>query len=174
MFASGFMRWFSRAAECYEPADCPHVVGPAQCPVAHRATPRAFAEGGLADSPSPLGAVPVLTVAISQTADDMVIRVKGEATVECAGPLVDGLLAPTAHHPAVVTLDLSELLCISTLAMAGLETFRRGVVRTGGRVRLAKGLKPAVNEALIRAELFDLFETTGAGDEGPRRTKAEG
>ena len=166
MFASGFMRWFPRAAECYEPAECPHVAGPAQCPFAHRATRPVFAEGQLADSRSPFAAVPVLTVAISHTADDMVIRVKGEATSECAGPLVDGLLAPTAHHPPVVTLDLSELRCISTLAMAVLVTFRRGVVRTGGRVRLAEGLQPAVNEALKRAELFDLFEATG--DQGGR------
>jgi anti-anti-sigma factor len=112
--------------------------------------------------------VPVLTVAISQTADDMLIRVKGEATVECAGPLLDGLLAPAARHPAVVTLDLSELRCISSLAMAVLVIFRRGVVRTGGRVRLAEELQPAVKEVLVRAELFDLFETTALKDEAAR------
>jgi anti-anti-sigma regulatory factor len=65
-----------------------------------------------------------------------------------------------AQRSAVVTLDLSQLRCISNLAMGVLVTFRRGVVRRGGRVRLANGLLPAVQEALAQAELLDLFETT--------------
>jgi hypothetical protein len=36
-----------------------------------------------------------------------------------------------------VTLDLSELRSISSLAMGVLVAYRRGVVRRGGRVRLA-------------------------------------
>jgi hypothetical protein len=44
--------------------------------------------------------------------------------------------------------------------MGVLVTYRRGVVRAGGRVRLAAELQPAVHEALARAELLDLFETT--------------
>jgi anti-anti-sigma factor len=90
----------------------------------------------------------------------MVIRVKGEARVDCAGALLDGLLASTARRQALVTLDLSELRSISSLAMGVLVAYRRGVVRSGGRVCLAEGLQPAVHEALARAELFDLFETT--------------
>jgi anti-anti-sigma factor len=58
-----------------------------------------------------------------------------------------------------VTLDLSELRFISSLAMGVLVTFRRSVVRTGGRVRLAEGFQPAVKEALTRAGLLDLFAT---------------
>jgi hypothetical protein len=53
-----------------------------------------------------------------------------------------------------------ELRSISSLAMGVLVAYRRGVVRAGGRVRLAGGLQPAVHEALARAELFDMFETT--------------
>ena len=102
---------------------------------------------------------------VSQTADDLVIRVKGEARVECAGALLDGLLAPAARRPAVVTLDLTELRSISCLAMGVLVAYRRGVVRNGGRVRLAEGLRPPVQEALARAELFDLFQTSA--DAGP-------
>jgi anti-anti-sigma factor len=71
-----------------------------------------------------------------------------------------GLLAPAARRPAVVTLDLSELRSISSLAMGVLVAYRRGVIRAGGRVFLAGALQPAVHEALARAELFDLFETT--------------
>jgi hypothetical protein len=36
----------------------------------------------------------------------------------------------------------------------------RGVVGNSGRVRLAEGLQPVVYEALARARLFELFETT--------------
>jgi anti-anti-sigma regulatory factor len=69
------------------------------------------------------------------------------------------LLAPAACHPAVVTLDLSELRSLSSLAMGVLVAYRHGVVRSGRRVRLAEELQPAVKEALIRAKVLDLFET---------------
>jgi anti-anti-sigma factor len=99
-------------------------------------------------------------VSVLQTAAALVIRVKGEATVQSVGVLQAGLLAPSACRPAVVTLDLSELCSICCLAMGVLVAYRRGVVRTGGRVRLAEELQPAVKEALARAELFGLFEAT--------------
>jgi anti-anti-sigma factor len=99
-------------------------------------------------------------VTVGETAEGMVIRVAGEARVDCAGVLLADLLIPAACRPPVVTLDLSELRFISSLALGVLVTFRRGVVRAGGRVRLAGGLQPAVHEALARAELFELFETT--------------
>jgi anti-anti-sigma factor len=105
-------------------------------------------------------------VAVSHTPDDMVIRVKGEARVECASALLGALLAPAARRPGVVTLDLSELRCISSLALGVLVGYRRGVVRAGGRVRLAGGLQPAVQEALARAELLDLFEATAGAAPG--------
>jgi anti-anti-sigma factor len=107
-----------------------------------------------------VAAYPVVQVSVIQTAADLIIRVKGEARVECAGALEDGLLAAAARRPAVVILDLSELRSISCLAMGVLVIYRRGVARAGGRMRLAQGLQPAVHEALARAELLDLFETT--------------
>jgi anti-anti-sigma factor len=98
-------------------------------------------------------------VAVNQTADGLVIRVKGQARADCVGALLAGLLAPEARRPAAVTLDLSELRSISSQALGVLEAYRRSVVRTGGRVRLARELQPVVKEALARAGLFDLFET---------------
>ena len=97
---------------------------------------------------------------VDQTSDDLVLRIKGEAHPAGVGALLAGLLAPTACRPALVTLDLSELRGISCLAMGVLVSYRRSVVRRGGRVRLAEPLQPAVREALARAELLDLFETT--------------
>jgi anti-anti-sigma regulatory factor len=101
-------------------------------------------------------------VEVSQTADGRVIRVKGEARAECAGALLDGLLA-SGPRPEVVTLDLSELCSISPLALGVLAAYRRIVVRTGGRVRLAGVLQPAVKESVVWAELFDLSRPAPTG-----------
>lgn len=150
MLTAHLKRWFCPPAVCTARGERPQVVAPAH----HM--PRA---------PRPLPPVPTVQVVVSQTADDMVVRVKGEARVDSAGALLDGLLRPAARRPALVTLDLSELRSISSLAMGVLVAYRRGVVRTGGRVRLAAGLQPGVKEALARAELLELFET--AADVGP-------
>jgi anti-anti-sigma factor len=99
----------------------------------------------------------------------MLIRVKGEATAQSCGSLLAGLLSPSACRPTVVTLDLSELRSISCLALGVLVAYRRGVVRNGGRVFLAEALHPPVKEALVRAQLFDFFETAGATGPAPNR-----
>jgi anti-anti-sigma factor len=116
-------------------------------------------------TPRPSAASPAVQVSLIQTAPDLVIRIKGEATAQSVGVLLAGLLAPSACRPAVVTLDLSELRSISCLAMGVLVAYRRSVVRTGGRVRLAEELQPAVHEALARGELLGLFEATA--EDGP-------
>jgi anti-anti-sigma factor len=152
MFTYYFPQWFARPAKYPAPGERPQVVAPAL------PAPRVS---------RPAAAAPAVEVAVSQTADGLVIRVKGEARVDCAGALLAGLLAPAARRPPVVTLDLSELRSISSLAMGVLVAYRRGVVRAGGRVRLAEDLQPAVREALARAELFDLFETCAAAGAAP-------
>jgi anti-anti-sigma factor len=145
VFTSLLTGWFARPAEGAAPGDCPPIDAPAL--------------------PSPRASAAAVQVEVSQTADGLVIRVKGEARDECAGALLDGLLAPAARPRAVVTLDLSALRSTSCLAMGVLAAYRRSVARTGGRVRLAGVLQPAVKESLVRAELFDLFETSA--DAGP-------
>jgi anti-anti-sigma factor len=145
MRTSSLRRWFAPPAGCGTPAERTPVVAPT-LPARH--------------APRPSTAGPAVQVSVIQTAADLVIRVKGEATVQSVGVLQASLLAPSACRPAVVTLDLSELRCISCLAMGVLVAYRRGVVRTGGRVRLAEAFPPAVHEALARAELLELFEAT--------------
>jgi anti-anti-sigma factor len=152
MLISYLRRWFRRPANGNVQADRPQVVAPA---FAARQPPRPKAAAGGVE------------VVVTQTPDGMVLRVKGDAGVECAGVLLAGLLAPAALRPAVVTLDLSELRSISSLALGVLVAFRRGVVRIGGRVRLAEGLQSPVREALARAELFDLFEITSDPELAP-------
>jgi hypothetical protein len=74
--------------------------------------------------------------------------------------MTSGLLAPSAQRTSVVTLDLSEVRSLSCLATGVLVSFRRGVVRAGGRVRVAEELQSAGKEALARADLLKLFKTT--------------
>jgi len=111
-------------------------------------------------APRALAVSPVLEVAVTETSDNLIVRVKGEARVEFAGALADALLTAAARRLAVITLDLSQLHFISSLAMGVLVSYRRGVIRRGSRGRLAEQLQPEVKEALARAKLLDLFETT--------------
>jgi anti-anti-sigma factor len=144
MLYVNFIRWLFPPAEREIPADSPQVVAP-------EVPPRTALR--------PAARVPGVNVTISRTGDDMVVRVEGEARVDCAGALLDGLLRPSACRSPVVTLDLSGLRSISALAVGVLVCYRRSVVRTGGRVHLARQLQPAVRAALTRAGLPDLFET---------------
>jgi anti-anti-sigma factor len=145
MLTSLLSNWFTRPAKRAAP-DTPPIDAPA-LPVPH-----------------PWGAA--VAVEVSHTADGIVVRVKGEPQLECAGALMNGLFAFAAPRPAVVTLDLSGLHSISCLGLGVLVAYRRAVVRAGGRVRLAGVLQPAVKESLVRAKRFDLFET-----EDCRRTR---
>jgi anti-anti-sigma factor len=151
MLTSHLARWFSRPPEHVAPGGRFRVVVPVY------RTQRSSAAG------------PAVEVAVSQTSDHVVIQIKGEARADCAGELLAALLTPAARRPALVTLDLSELRCISSLAMGVLVGYRRGVVRAGGRVRLAGPLQPAVHDALARAELLNLFETTASARPVPGR-----
>jgi anti-anti-sigma factor len=129
------------------PASAPEAKPPV--PVA-RAVP-------LRRSPDPAAD---LQVSASRTADEVIIHISGVAGVNQSGALLSGLLAASACRPSVVTLDLSDLRFLSSIAMGVLMTYRRGVVRAGGRVRLAELLQPEVREALARVGLCDLFEAT--------------
>jgi anti-anti-sigma regulatory factor len=152
MFTAPFKRWFTRPAVGEAAGKVRDVVPPAR--PAHRA--RRPSEQGRG-----------VEVQIGQTPYEMVIRLKGEATVNATGALLNGLLVPSACRRALVTLDLSQLDSISTLAMGVLVAYCRGVIRRGGRVRLAKDLTPAAREAVARADLLGLFERTA--DTAPER-----
>ncbi|HKB38358.1 MAG TPA: STAS domain-containing protein, partial [Gemmataceae bacterium] len=95
-----------------------------------------------APSPTPEGMrrVPRIEVAVTEAPGEVVVRVAGKGCVGQADALAAGLLGLSARRPALVTLDLSGLSFISSLAMGTLVSFHRGVVRAGGRVRLAAGL----------------------------------
>jgi hypothetical protein len=64
----------------------------------------------------------------------------------------------SARRAPLVTLDLSRLSLLSTLALGALATFRRGIVRAGGRVRLVPSLQERVRESLERTGMIALFK----------------
>lgn len=99
-----------------------------------------------------------IEVEVSQTTDEMVIRIAGDATVETAGEFLNGLLFPSTRRQLVVVIDLSALRSISCLAMGVLVAYCRSVLRRGGQVRLYEKLQPAVKEMLVQAKLLDFFE----------------
>jgi anti-anti-sigma factor len=106
-------------------------------------------------------------LSINETPAEVIVRVAGEVRLGQVDELAAALLCLSARRPALVTLDLSGLSFISSLAMGVLVTFRRGVVRAGGRVRLADTLQGSVREALVRAELLALFDSPEGAEGRP-------
>jgi anti-anti-sigma factor len=102
-------------------------------------------------------------VTTDQTAEGLVVRVKGIAGVKQVGALESGLMRSLARRPSAVTLDLSNLCSISCLAMGVLMSYRRGLLRVESRVHLAGHLQPAVREALERANLLNVFREAPTG-----------
>jgi anti-anti-sigma regulatory factor len=104
-----------------------------------------------------VGCLPLIEVRIEETPTEVVVRVSGQAGVRQAGELTAALLSPSARRPSLLTLDLSGLTCVSSLALGALTAFQRGLVRAGSRVRLAPVLQGPVRAALAQAELLPLF-----------------
>jgi anti-anti-sigma factor len=100
-----------------------------------------------------------MAVEVLETATGVLFRVRGEVGIAEAGALGASLSRLVAGRPTTLTFDLSELLFISSLALAVLKAYRGAAVRAGARVRLAPDLHPVVREALDRAELTALFES---------------
>ena len=111
--------------------------------------------------------VPQIEVEVSETPEQMVVRIAGEASFRLAGDLEVVLLRLSLRRPPLVTLDLSGLHFVSSLAMGALVAFHRGVVRAGGRVRLAAALQWPVRECLERAGLLILFGPPEEGAAAP-------
>jgi anti-anti-sigma factor len=102
-------------------------------------------------------------VEVVEAPEETLVRVRGEGLVMEVDHLQAGLLRLAAQRLTFVTVDLSELRFISSLAMGVLVGFRRGVVRGGGRLRLLPAMQAPVREAFERARLLELFEVS----EGP-------
>jgi anti-anti-sigma factor len=112
-----------------------------------------------------------LHVEIHESAEAIVIRLEGEAGLAAASGLQGPLNAVMARRPRLVVFDLAGLSFAASLFLGTLVAFRRGVVRQGGRVKLAAPTAPLL-EALISTRLIDLFEVADSAaaavaDEAP-------
>ncbi len=92
-----------------------------------------------------------------QIEDAAIVALKGEAGFQDVSTLQFHLRQLLSRRLALVLLDVSELRFIASLGLGVLVEFRRGLLRTGGRLKLT-GLRPHVLEAFRRARLDDLFD----------------
>jgi anti-anti-sigma factor len=115
-------------------------------------------------TPQEAKGAPVIEVGVLEGSGETIIRIAGKGCTAHADALATCLLGLSARRPSLVCLDLGGLTCISSLAMGVLVTFQRGVVRAGGRVRLAETLQESVRAALQRAGLLTLFGSPREGE----------
>jgi anti-anti-sigma factor len=97
-----------------------------------------------------------LLIEIEPLTEGTLIRLVGEADVTSIDSLQASLLAISVQRPVLVVFDLAGLEFAASLFMGTLVSFRRGIVRNGGQVRLA-ALQSNVEEAFRIARLDDLF-----------------
>jgi len=97
-----------------------------------------------------------LQVEIVPVTGGVLVRLTGEAAIGCVDRLQSSLVRVTALHPSLIVFDLAGIAFAASLFMGALVSFRRGVVRNGGQVRLA-AMQPKVESAFRSARLEELF-----------------
>ena len=97
-----------------------------------------------------------LQIEIEPITGGILIRLAGNAAIDCVDRLELSLLAITAQRPALTVFDLAGIAVAASNFMGVLVSFRRGIVRNGGQVRLA-ALQPNVEAAFRSARLDQLF-----------------
>jgi len=105
-----------------------------------------------------------LSVEANQHPSGLIIKIAGDAGVENIDTLERELTKLSAQKPPLIVFDLSGLDFIASLGMGALMSFRKGIARNGGTVRIAAA-KPAVLDAFKRAALKELFNTCATVDE---------
>jgi anti-anti-sigma factor len=85
-----------------------------------------------------------------------IATIGGEARFEIEALEIElGRLAEL--HPAVVILDMTDLVVLSSLGMGLIVSLRNALKNHGGRL-LACGVRPGVMDAFQRARLEKIFE----------------
>src|SRR5262249_32351444 len=102
------------------------------------------------------GNVKELQIEIEPITSGVLVRLTGEAIVGNVDRLQSSLLGIMAQRPALIVFDMAGIVFAASLFMGVLVTFRRGIVRNGGQVRLA-ALQPGVEAAFRTARLGELF-----------------
>jgi anti-anti-sigma factor len=117
---------------------------------------------------------PNMNMTTTESAQEVIVRIRGEAGIDQASQLEDTLSLVGVRRPRLVTLDLSELSSISCLSVGVLVTFSRWLSREDGRVRIAASLQEPVRKALERAGLLVLCEVGERENVAPARSPGHG
>jgi anti-anti-sigma factor len=99
-----------------------------------------------------------MSLAIEESHDRAVVRVGGVVGSSEAAELDLRLSLLITRRPARVVFDLDGLRLIGSLGLGVLLAFRRGLIRRGGRVALARA-RPEVAALLAQVGLDKMFET---------------
>jgi anti-sigma B factor antagonist len=110
-----------------------------------------------ADAPPRRPAGTGLDVHSTDLAQGVVVRLNGKVDMLTVDRMQSALGQLLARRVPLAVLDLSGLVFLASLAMAVLVTFRRDLLRGGGRVRLT-GVRPEIHECFRVTGLADLFE----------------
>jgi anti-anti-sigma factor len=105
-----------------------------------------------------------LQIELIETSQGVVARLYGDAGMLATDSLQMSLASLSARRPALVVFDMAQLAFVASLFMGALVSFRRGLVRHGGRVKLAAS-QPCVLEAFQRSRLDELFEFVESVDQ---------
>jgi anti-sigma B factor antagonist len=93
-----------------------------------------------------------LEINIERTAGAIIVRLKGEASVQNVDELERQLRPVAASAVELVVIDLSGLSFISSLGLGTMVQFDRGIARKGGTVRFA-GAQPLVRGVITKSKL---------------------
>ena len=129
------------------------------------------AEAGLLEGSLPIGGGPPvrerrqtrLDIEIERRPQGFIVRLDGDAGILEAEDLDFRLMLLVGRRPDLVVFDLSNLGYVSSVTLGLLVSFRRALLKHGGRVRLA-GVQPLVREILHRAGLTERFEVASSVD----------
>jgi anti-anti-sigma factor len=99
-----------------------------------------------------------MSLAIKEDHDRTVVRLGGVVGSNEATELDLRLSLLLACQPAHVVFDLDGLRLIGSLGLGVLFAFRRGLIRRGGRVGLAR-VRPEVAALLAQVGLDEMFES---------------
>ena len=98
--------------------------------------------------PSP----PSLHIDIIESEHNVIVRLRGDASIGAADDLDRSLLTLSARRPPLVVFDLQELTFVSSLGLGILLRFQQGLERFGGRVRYA-GAQRQIRDVLKKSLL---------------------
>src|SRR5262245_47747865 len=105
-----------------------------------------------------------LQVEVIESPQGVIPRLAGDGGAVGTESLHVCLASLSARRPALVVFDLAQLAFVASLFMGALVSFRRGLERHGGTVKLAAP-QPSVLEAFQRARLDQLFEFSESVDQ---------